>query len=110
MSFPAIGIGAFILVGLWSSSFILCLLSLRTRHSIGPIVFICTIIITIILLAVPRSSTDTPKLDNKVCKLFVLVFKINKIIIYLSYNHTNPINYFYKKQLNTVLTVFLSHI
>lgn len=67
MSSATIGIGAIILIGLWSSSFILCLLSLRTRHSIGPIVFISTILITITLLSIPRSSTDTPKLDNKVC-------------------------------------------
>lgn len=67
MSSAAIGIGAIILIGLWSSSFILCLLSLRTRHSIGPIVFICTILITVILLSIPRSSADISKPDNKVC-------------------------------------------
>jgi len=67
MSTTAIGLGAIILIGLWSSSFILCLLSLRTRHSVGPIVFLFTILITIILLSIPRSSTDIPKLDNKVC-------------------------------------------
>lgn len=66
MSSAAIGIGAIILIGLWSSSFILCLLSLRTRHSIGPIVFVFAILITVILLTIPRSSTDTLKPDNKV--------------------------------------------
>lgn len=66
MSSAAIGIGAIILIGLWSSSFILCLLSLRTRHSIGPIVLVSTILITIILLSIPRSSIDTPKPDIKV--------------------------------------------
>ncbi|VVC43527.1 Hypothetical protein CINCED_3A011381 [Cinara cedri] len=82
MSSPAIGIGAFILIGLWSSSFILCLLSLRTRHSIGPIVFIFTILITIILLAIPRSSTDTPKLDNKIVDpLFVWRLAILSLLI-----------------------------
>jgi len=68
MSITAIGLGATILIGLWSSSFILCLLSLRTRHSVGPIVFLFTILITIILLSIPRSSTDTPKINNKVCQ------------------------------------------
>lgn len=62
-----IGIGAVILIGLWSSSFILCLLSLRTRHSIGPIVLVSTILITVLLLSIPRSTTDIRKPDNKVC-------------------------------------------
>lgn len=67
MSSAAIGVGAIILIGLWSSSLILCLLSLRTRHSIGPIVFISTVLTTVVLLSIPRSSSDTPKPDNKVC-------------------------------------------
>jgi hypothetical protein len=80
MSSATIGVGAIILIGLWSSSFILCLLSFRTRHSIGPIVFVSTIFISIILLSIPRSSTDSPKLENKVCKfknhnLFILSVK-----------------------------------
>ncbi|CAI6349142.1 unnamed protein product [Macrosiphum euphorbiae] len=66
MSSAAIGIGAIILIGLWFSSFILCLLSLRTRHSIGPIVLVSTILITIILLSIPRSSVETPKPDIKI--------------------------------------------
>lgn len=61
MSSATIGIGAIILIGLWSSSFILCLLSLRTRHSIGPIVLVFTVFITIILLSIPRSSVETSK-------------------------------------------------
>lgn len=68
MSSAAVGVGAIILIGLWSSSFILCLLSLRTRHSIGPIFFVFTLLLTIILLSIPRSSTDTTKPDNKVQK------------------------------------------
>ncbi|KAL4123254.1 hypothetical protein QTP88_015461 [Uroleucon formosanum] len=66
MSSAAIGIGAIILIGLWFSTFILCLLSLRTRHSIGPIFLVSTILITIILLSIPRSSVETPKLDIKI--------------------------------------------
>lgn len=66
MSSTTIGIGAIILIGLWSSSFILCLLSLRTRHSIGPVVLVSTVFITTILLSIPRSSVETSKPDIKV--------------------------------------------
>lgn len=66
MSSATIGIGAIILIGLWSSSFILCLLSLRTRHSIGPVVLVSTVLITTILLSIPRSSVETSKPDIKV--------------------------------------------
>lgn len=66
MSSATIGIGAIILIGLWSSSFILCLLSLRTRHSIGPVVLVSTALITTILLSIPRSSVETSKPDIKV--------------------------------------------
>lgn len=73
----SIGVGAIILIGLWSSSFILCLLSLRTRHSIGPIVFIFTIIITVVLISIPHYSTDSPKPNSKVCYKMYLYFIFN---------------------------------
>jgi len=86
MSSTTIGIGAIILIGLWSSSFILCLLSLRTRHSIGPIVLVSTILITIIILSIPRSSVDTPKPDIKVIVIqyiLSLFFILSKLLIEL---------------------------
>lgn len=79
MSSAAIGIGAIILIGLWSSSFILCLLSLRTHHIIGPIVFVFTILTTIILLSIPRSPTDVPKPENKVCYSYFFIY-LNKCL------------------------------
>lgn len=81
MSSATIGIGAIILIGLWSSSFILCLLSLRTRHIIGPIVFVFTILTTIILLSIPRSPIDIPKPENKVCySYFIQVYYLPKCL------------------------------
>lgn len=76
MPSTTIGLGAIILIGLWSSSFILCLLSLRIRHSIGPIVFLFTILITIILLSIPRSSSDVPKSDNKVWLNYIKIIVV----------------------------------
>jgi hypothetical protein len=81
MSSATIGIGAIILIGLWSSSFILCLLSLRTRHIIGPIVLVSTILLTVIILSIPRSSVDTPKPDIKV---LVIQFIISLFFVLLS--------------------------
>jgi len=81
MSSATIGIGAIILIGLWLSSFILCLLSLRTRHIIGPIVLVSTILLTVIILSIPRSSVDTPKPDIKIVDpLFVWRLSILSVL------------------------------
>lgn len=50
------GIGAVLLSVLWTLAFILCFISLRTKYNIGPIAVSITILITLILLSVPRKS------------------------------------------------------
>lgn len=50
------GIGAIILSVLWTIALLLCFISLRTKYNLGPLAISVTIVVTIILLSVPRKS------------------------------------------------------
>lgn len=68
------GIGAIILSILWAVALLLCFISLRTKYNLGPFAISVTIVVTVLLLSVPRKSDFIHSLvpGEKVSKVIIL--------------------------------------
>uniref|UniRef100_A0A8D8YFY5 Transmembrane protein 218 n=1 Tax=Cacopsylla melanoneura TaxID=428564 RepID=A0A8D8YFY5_9HEMI len=55
----AAGTGSLIILAIWVTTFILCCVSLRTRHNLTPFAFIVAVLVTTVLLLIPRGEIKT---------------------------------------------------
>ncbi|KAK7598040.1 hypothetical protein V9T40_006275 [Parthenolecanium corni] len=60
--FLGAGIGAVLLSVLWAIALLFCFISLRTKYNMGPIAISIAILITLVLLSVPRKSDILPSI------------------------------------------------
>lgn len=61
-----VGLGTFLILTLWLSAGLICLISLRTQKKLGLVASGVVGIVTIALISVPRSSEDSDVSDDKV--------------------------------------------
>ncbi|XP_014487260.1 PREDICTED: uncharacterized protein LOC106751031 [Dinoponera quadriceps] len=67
-----VGIGLFIILGLWVLAALIFLISLRIEKKVGAIAILLVSVLTIILISVPRASEKPAATENKVYdRLFV---------------------------------------
>lgn len=68
-----VGLGVYILSTIWLLTLVLCIISVRTGQLIGAIAFIISLLITIVLILIPRVSETHSVTSEKVYDpLFVL--------------------------------------
>ncbi|XP_012525055.1 uncharacterized protein LOC105830337 [Monomorium pharaonis] len=87
-----VGVGLFIILGLWVLAALVFVVSLRVERKVGAIAILIVSVLTIILISVPRASEKPASKDSKVYdRLFIwrvillIVLLVSAIISLVGY-------------------------